>query len=69
MAAAGLGKLRQAAKDLRAQWAEVHSAWHDENGRLFEQQHVAPLLASLRRLELTLAYTGTVLQAVRRDCG
>lgn len=69
MAAAGLGKLRQAGKRLQAQWTEAHSAWHDDNSRLFEEQHVTPLLASLRRLELSLAHLGTVLQAVRRDCG
>ena len=69
MAAAGLGKLRQAGKNLRAQWAEAHSAWHDENSRLFEEQYVTPLLAGLRRLELTLAQMGTVLQEIRRDCG
>jgi len=69
MAASGLGKLMQAAKTLRAQWEEARGAWHDENSRRFEEDCVAPLLDNLRRVELTLAHMGAVLQELHRDCG
>ena len=69
MAASGLGKLMQAAKDLRAQWELARSGWHDENSRHFEEQCVVPLLDRLRRVEMTLAHMGAVLQELRRDCG
>jgi hypothetical protein len=65
---AGLGKLRRAATDLRAQWGEAKVAWHDENSRRFEQTYVAPFLARLRTVELTMAHMATVLQKVRHDC-
>ena len=65
---AGLGKIRRAAKDLRAQWGEVKSAWHDENTRRFEQRHVGPLLARLRTVEMTMGHMATILQKVRHDC-
>ena len=68
MAAAGLGKLRDASKDLRTQWEEARSAWHDETSRRFGEQCVAPLLAQLHRVELTLAHMGAVLQEMHRDC-
>jgi hypothetical protein len=65
---AGLGKLKKAAKELRAQWGETHGAWHDENSRRFEEDFVVPLLARLEKVELTLAQLGSVLQRVHRDC-
>lgn len=65
---AGLGKLRQAAKDLRIQWHEAQTAWHDENSRRFEQKHLVPLLTRLRTVELTMRHMATVLQKVRHDC-
>jgi len=65
---AGLGKLRRAAKDLRAQWSEAKDAWHDENMRRFEQRYLAPLLTRLRTVELTMGHMASVLQKVRHDC-
>lgn len=65
---AGLGKLRQATKDLRAQWSEAKTAWHDENTRRFEERQLAPLLTRLRTVELTLRHMATILQKVRHDC-
>ena len=65
---AGLGKLKRATKDLRAQWSEVRSAWHDQNTRRFEERYVAPLLTRLRTVELTMGHMATVLQKVHRDC-
>jgi len=65
---AGLGKLKQAAKDLQAQWYEARAAWHDENARRFEETYVTPLLARVRKVELLLAHMGVVLQEARHDC-
>ena len=65
---AGLGKLKQAAKDLKTQWDETRAAWHDENSRRFEEHYVVPLLARLRTVELTMAHMASVLQEVRHDC-
>lgn len=65
---AGLGRLKQAAKDLRAQWNETQAAWHDENSRRFEERYVDPLLARVRAVELALAHMAAVLQEVRHDC-
>ncbi len=65
---AGLGKLKQAAKDLRIQWAEVRSAWQDDNSRRFQEDRVEPLLARLRMVELAMAQMASVLQQARRDC-
>jgi hypothetical protein len=66
--AAGLGKLKQAAKDLRAQWEEVRVSWYDQNSRRFEEQHIIPLLSRLRRVEMALTHLAAVLQEVRQDC-
>jgi hypothetical protein len=65
---AGLGKLRQASKDLRVQWAEAKVTWRDDNARRFEARYVAPLMARLRTVELTMGQMGSILQRVRRDC-
>ena len=65
---AGLGKLKQATKDLRAQWSETHAAWHDENSRHFEERYLIPLLARVRTVELALSHMAAVLQEVRHDC-
>ena len=65
---AGLGKLKRAGKDLRAQWGEVSTAWHDDNTRRFEEKYVGPLLARLRTVELTMGHMATVLQKARHDC-
>ena len=65
---AGLGRLRRAGKDLRAQWGEVKTAWHDENSRRFEARYIAPFLSQARRVELTMAHMATILQKVRHDC-
>ncbi len=65
---AGLARLQWAAKDLRARWGEVKTAWHDENARKFEEKHLAPLLARLRATETAMSNMATILQKVRRDC-
>lgn len=65
---AGLGRLKQAAKDLRAQWNETQAAWHDENGQRFEERYIIPLLARVRSVELALSHMAAVLQEVRHDC-
>jgi hypothetical protein len=65
---AGLGKLGEAAKNLRAQWNEVKTTWHDDNSRRFEERYVASLLARVRKVELTMRHMATVLQKVRHDC-
>jgi hypothetical protein len=66
---AGLGKLKHAAKDLRLQWGEVQSTWHDDNCRRFQENHVEPLLDRLRMVELALGHMASVLQQARHDCG
>lgn len=65
---AGLGKLKEAAKDLRAQWNEVKGCWQDENTRHFQENHIEPLLARLRMVELAMGHIASVLQQARRDC-
>ena len=65
---AGLGKMRQAAKDLRWQWAEVQSAWKDENCRRFQENTIEPLLARLRTVELAMGHISSVMQQARHDC-
>lgn len=65
---AGIGKLKQATKDLRAQWNETRAAWHDENSQRFEERYVLPLLARVRSVELALSHMAAVLQEVRHDC-
>ena len=66
---ASLGKLKQNAKDLRLQWLEVKQFWRDENSRRFEEQHLAPMLARLRRVELAMGHMASILQKARHDCG
>ncbi|HVP11907.1 MAG TPA: hypothetical protein VMV94_12065 [Phycisphaerae bacterium] len=67
-ASAGLGKLKKAAKELRAQWEETHGVWHDDISRRFEEDLVIPLMARLEKVELTLSHMGAVLQRMHRDC-
>ncbi len=66
---AGLGKLRVSAKELRVHWNEVQATWHDENCRLFAENHVEPLLNCVRKVELALAHMASVVQQARHDCG
>ena len=63
-----LGKLRQAAKDLRFQWIEVKHSWHDENSRRFEERYLTQMLARLRRVELAMGHMTSILQKARHDC-
>lgn len=65
---AGVGKLRQAAKDLRTVWEETRTVWHDDNSRHFEEKIIVPLLAHVRQVEQALMHMGAVLQDMRRDC-
>jgi hypothetical protein len=65
---AGLGKLKQAGKDVRSAWADATSAWRDENCRLFQENHIDPLLARLHAVELALGHMASVLQQARNDC-
>jgi hypothetical protein len=65
---AGLGKLKQAAKDLRVQWDETRGAWRDENCEQFEERVITPLLNRVRTVELALGHMAAVLQQVRHDC-
>jgi hypothetical protein len=65
---AGLGKLKAAAKDLSTHWGEAHAVWHDENSQRFEEDFIAPLLARVRKVEMTLAHMAAVLQELRHDC-
>jgi hypothetical protein len=64
----GSGKLRTAGRDLRRQWSEVKSAWHDENCRHFEEKYIAPWLARLRKAELTMGHMAALIRKVRHDC-
>jgi len=63
-----MGKLKQAAKDLRRQWDRVHASWADENSRRFEQERIAPLLLRLRTAEMSMARLASIVQHARRDC-
>lgn len=63
-----LGKLKQAAKDLRLQWTEVKHSWRDENSRRFEERYVTQMLARLRRVELAMGHMTSILQKARHDC-
>ncbi len=65
---AGIGKLRDSAKQLRQQWNEVQSAWHDDNARRFHENHIEPLLARVRMLELAMAQMAATMQKARGDC-
>ncbi len=65
---AGLGKLKQAGKDLRVQWNEAKGAWQDENTRLFQQNKIEPLLQRLRMVEMAMGQIASVLQQARHDC-
>ncbi len=65
---AGMGKLRDASKQLRQQWAEVQSSWQDENARRFYENHLAQLLARLRAAELAMSQIASTVQKARHDC-
>lgn len=64
----GLSKLKQAAKTLRLEWDETHTAWRDENAARFEKNVVLPLLTRLRDAESTIANLDTILRELHRDC-
>ena len=68
-ASGGLGKLKQAAKDLKIEWEQARAVWNDENSRKFEQNFVLPFLTRVRNAETAMAHLDAVLQEVRRDCG
>lgn len=65
---ASLGKLKQAAKDLRMQWHAVRQSWRDDNSRRFEERYLAPLLGRLRRAEMAMGHMTSILQKARHDC-
>jgi hypothetical protein len=65
---AGIGKLRNSAKQLRQQWSEVQSSWHDENARLFYENQIEPLLARVRAVELAMSQIAATAQKARHDC-
>ncbi len=65
---AGIGKLRDAAKQLRLQWGEVQGEWHDENARQFHENHIEPLLARVRAVELAMSQIAATAQKARHDC-
>lgn len=64
----GIGKLRDASKHLLQQWHEAQSSWQDENARRFFDNHLEPLLAQVRVVELAMSQMATTLHKVRRDC-
>jgi hypothetical protein len=62
------GKLRRACSDLVVRWQGTRTAWHDEVSEKFEENHLKPLVAKLRRAEAALEQMDVVLHQVRRDC-
>lgn len=66
--ATGQAKLKQAARDLAARWAETRAVWRDENARLFEERFIEPLLKQTRETEETFGYIETVLHRLREEC-
>lgn len=65
---AGIGKLRDSSKHLLGHWNEVQSSWQDENARRFYENHIEPLLAQVRMVELAMSQMAATVQKVRRDC-
>lgn len=65
---AGIGKLRDSSKHLLGHWTEVQSSWQDENARRFYENHIEPLVAQVRMVELAMSQMATTVQKVRRDC-
>ncbi len=62
-------RLKQATKDLLAQWNEVRQVWRDANSQAFEDQYLAPLLTRLRTVEEGLGHLQMLLGRIRQDCG
>ena len=65
---AGIAKLRDSSKKLRQQWLEVQNSWRDENARRFHENHLEPLLAQLKMVELAMSQMATSVHHARRDC-
>ena len=65
---AGISKLRDSSKKLRHQWLEVQNSWRDENARRFYENHLEPLLAQLKMVELAMSQMATSVHRARRDC-
>lgn len=64
----GIGKLRDSSKTLILQWREVQSSWQDDNAVRFFENHVEPLLAQLRVVELAMSHMAANVHKARRDC-
>ncbi len=62
-------RLKQAAKDLLAQWGEVRQVWRDANSQAFEQEYLMPMLTRLRTVEEGLGHLEMILGRIRHDCG
>lgn len=65
---AGIAKLRDSSKKLHQQWHEVQSSWQDENARRFYENHLEPLLAQVRMVEMAMSHMATSVHKARRDC-
>ena len=46
----GLGQLSHAAVDLNQCWTQVKEHWKDDNGRQFEESHLAPISPQMQQL-------------------
>ena len=65
---AGIAKLRDSTKKLRREWLEVQTSWQDENARRFHENHLEPLLAQVRIVEMAMSHMAATVHKARRDC-
>lgn len=65
---AGIAKLRDSSKKLHQQWLAVQDSWRDENARRFHENHLEPLLAQVKIVEMAMAHLAASVHKARRDC-
>ncbi|HEX2972331.1 MAG TPA: hypothetical protein VHP11_08350 [Tepidisphaeraceae bacterium] len=64
----GRAQLTKAMKQLRLQWTQTTSEWHDTMSKDFEEKHLLTLEMDLKSALSAMDHMATLLQQAHRDC-
>lgn len=64
----GLSQLRDALEQLQRAWANTEEHWRDENSRLLQENHLAPLAAEVAAAYPVIHELAALLAQAEREC-
>jgi hypothetical protein len=64
----GAGRIRYALENLETVWNEVSDQWNDAVSRRFREQHLEPMIPSVKLALDAISRMSLLMDEVERDC-